>query len=156
MQEPRNPSNPPSTGKAIGVALLLVGGYWLLFGAVTVLIMRPTEQTVVAQHLPRPDRLGRAVAPGVSLASVSVSDYTLKPMGRPMRLDESKLEFVGQTNEGYGLWTERPTGGARSRGGGGGGGGADIYGTPLAVPAATGPLYLRTTDHRWWHVLKTR
>jgi hypothetical protein len=147
MRVPTQRVKTPSTAKAIGVGLLVVGGYWLAFGAATVFILRPSEQTIVAERLPPADPNGKQVDASRPLPSVGYKHFTLRTVGQPLGLDASKLAFLGQTNEGYGLWSEKPSGGGKSREGGGGG-----PGVPRALPAATGTVYLRTTDNRWWQV----
>ena len=151
MRRYKDKDGMPSTAKAVGFGMLAVGGFWLLFGAVTVAIMHPVLTATIAQQLPPPDPNGRAIDASQPIDHVTYGHFAFVPLGRPVTLDNAKIGFLGQTSEGYGLWTEKPAGGAKVRIGGGGG-----PSVPRALPDATGPVYLRTSDGRWWQVIQRK
>lgn len=150
MQGQTNKQNVPSTAKAVGLAALIVGGYWAIFGGVMAVVIHPHDQTPIAQQLPPAgDPHGKAIDASRPLDHVRYRNVTLEPIGKPVSLDETKIGFLAQTDEGYGIWTLKPATGDKARLGGGGGRSA-----PRGLPAAVGPVYLRTTDGHWWQVVQ--
>jgi hypothetical protein len=133
----------------VGLAFLIVGGYWLAFGGLMNLVINTQATTPVAQRLPPPDPNGRVLQAGLTPASVKYKNVELVPKGTPEEIDKVQLAFLGQTDEGYGLWTVRTSQLEKARVGGGGGRLA-----PRGLPAATGPVYLRIDDGRWQMVVQ--
>ena len=73
----------------------------------------------------------------------------LVPLGPARAMDDAKLAFLGQSDEGYGLWTLKPDAGEKARAGGGGGKFA-----PRGLPASTCEVFLRVADGRWQPVIQ--
>lgn len=149
MRARKNPGETTSTAKAVGIGVIVVAAFWLVFGAITYYVLAPTSVYTAANKLPPADPTGRMVDASQPLDHVTFRNYRLVPIGRPLALDKNKLAWMGLTREGYGLWAQAPESGGRARIGGGGG-----PNVPRAVPNATGPVYLRTTDGHYWQVLQ--
>jgi hypothetical protein len=138
-----------STPKAVGMAFLIVAGYWLAFGGLMDYVIRTKDETTIARQLPPADPNGRTLQAGLTPAAVKYQNVQLVPTGEPVELDKNQVAFVGQTDEGYGLWSFKPDAGGKARAGGGGGRLA-----PRGIPAATGPVYLRIDNGRWQQVVQ--
>ncbi|MDB5100728.1 MAG: hypothetical protein JWM80_5149 [Cyanobacteria bacterium RYN_339] len=149
MRQSPNRAETPSTAKSIGLAFLIVGGYWLAFGGLMSYVIETKQATSIARQLPPADPNGRTLQAGLTPAGVTYKNIELVPVGEPIDLDQNQLAFVGQTDEGYGLWSIKPDAGGKARAGGGGGRLA-----PRGIPAATGPVYLRIDDGRWQQVIQ--
>lgn len=144
MSQDRNRSQTTPTAQAVGMAFVAVAGFWLVFGGLMTYVIHTQGSTPVAQRLPPPDPTGRAIEAARTPATVKYRNIVLVPLGPAKALDDSKLAFLGQTDEGYGLWTVKPDTTGKARAGGGGGPLA-----PRGLPAATGPVFLRVADGRW-------